>query len=426
MTAEPTPKGAWTITTLLFCYMLINFADKAVVGLAGVPIMQELDLSPRQFGLVGSSFFFLFSLSAILVGFVANRVAARFVILALALSWAVVQFPMVGAIGLATLLACRILLGAGEGPAFSVAVHALYKWFPDEKRTLPTAILAQGATFGVILALPPLNWIIVNYSWHWAFFALGIVGLLWVLLWLFLGREGPLTGSTQLVEGGAVLERVPYRRLLLAPTFIGCCIAAFGANWGLSLGLTWFTPFIVKVLGYSQKSAGLIATLPWVMGATVVLTTGWLSQFLMARGASSRRARGVLGSAPLIVGGLIVLMMSYVDSPIAKIALLVIGGGLIGSIFVVCPAIIGEFTPVSQRASIIATYGAIQSLAGILAPAVNGGVIESAATLVQGYNAGYRITALVQIFGGLAGLLLLRPADETVRQMRLFPATTTA
>jgi len=426
MAAEPTPKGAWKITALLFCYMLINFADKAVVGLAAVPIMQELELTPRQFGLVGSSFFLLFSLSAILVGFAANRVAARFVILALALSWALVQFPMVASVGLATLLACRILLGAGEGPAFPVAVHALYKWFPDEKRTLPTAILAQGAAFGVILALPALNWIIVNFSWHWGFFALGIVGLLWVLLWFLLGREGPLTSRAQAAGGDTDLGRVPYRRLLLAPTFIGCCIAAFGASWGLSLGLTWFTPFIVKVLGFSQASAGLVSTLPWVMGAVVVLTTGWFSQFLMAHGASSRLARGVLGSAPLILGGLIVLMLPYVDSAVAKIALLVVGGGLIGSIYVVCPAMIGEFTPVTQRASVIAIYGAIQSLAGVLAPAVNGSVIESAATLLEGYNAGYRITALVQIFGGLAGLLLLRPAAETARQLRLIPARTAA
>jgi len=67
MTAEATPKRAWTITGLLFLCMLVNFADKAVVGLAAVPIMQELELTPKQFGLVGSSFFFLFSLSAILV-----------------------------------------------------------------------------------------------------------------------------------------------------------------------------------------------------------------------------------------------------------------------------------------------------------------------------------------------------------------------
>jgi hypothetical protein len=58
MAAEPVPKGAWTIAGVLFLYMLINFADKAVVGLAAVPIMQELELTPRQFGLVGSSFFF--------------------------------------------------------------------------------------------------------------------------------------------------------------------------------------------------------------------------------------------------------------------------------------------------------------------------------------------------------------------------------
>ncbi len=44
MTAQPTPKGAWKITFLLFLFMLVNFADKIVVGLAGVPIMTELKL----------------------------------------------------------------------------------------------------------------------------------------------------------------------------------------------------------------------------------------------------------------------------------------------------------------------------------------------------------------------------------------------
>src|SRR5438093_13471530 len=87
MVAQATPKGAWKVTSLLFFFMLVNFADKIVVGLAGVPIMAELKLEPEQFGLLGSSFFLLFSISAILVGFVLNRVAARWVLLALALIW---------------------------------------------------------------------------------------------------------------------------------------------------------------------------------------------------------------------------------------------------------------------------------------------------------------------------------------------------
>jgi hypothetical protein len=65
---ERTPKGAWGITALLFSFMLINFADKTVVGLAAVPIMRDLDLTPRQFGFLGSSFSFLFAISGILVG----------------------------------------------------------------------------------------------------------------------------------------------------------------------------------------------------------------------------------------------------------------------------------------------------------------------------------------------------------------------
>src|SRR5215467_3008496 len=187
-----TPKGAWTITFLLFLFMLVNFADKIVVGLAAVPIMNELKLEPSQFGLLGSSFFFLFSIAAIVVGFIVNRVQTRWVLLVLAVIWALAQFPMVGTVGLTTLMICRIILGAGEGPAFSVAAHAVYKWFPDEKRTLPTAILSQGSAFGVIIAVPALNWLIVQFSWHYAFGALGVVGLLWVVAWLIWGKEGPL------------------------------------------------------------------------------------------------------------------------------------------------------------------------------------------------------------------------------------------
>src|ERR1700709_2830731 len=170
--------------------MLVNFAEKIVVAIAGVPIMTELKLEPEQFGLLGFSFFFLLSIAAIGVGFIVNRVPTRWVLLVLALVWALAQFPMVGTVGFTTLLICRVILGAGEGPAFSVAVHAIYKWFPDERRTLPTAILSQGSAFGVILAVPALNWIIVNHSWHYAFGALGVVGLMWTLAWLGSGKGG--------------------------------------------------------------------------------------------------------------------------------------------------------------------------------------------------------------------------------------------
>src|SRR5579864_3273190 len=184
-----TPKGAWLIVALLFLFMLINFADKAVIGIAAVPLMSELRLSPRQFGLLGSSFFLLFSLSAIVTGFIVNRVQTRWALLVMGAVWALAQFPMLGTAGFATIMACRIALGAGEGPAYPVALHSACKWFPNEQRTLPTAIIAQGAAIGVILVVPALDWVIEHVSWHWAFGLLGFVGLGWVALWLAVGRE---------------------------------------------------------------------------------------------------------------------------------------------------------------------------------------------------------------------------------------------
>ena len=50
-----TPKGAWRIAFLLLLYMLVNFADKIVVGLAGDPIMNELKLTNTDFGRLGAS-----------------------------------------------------------------------------------------------------------------------------------------------------------------------------------------------------------------------------------------------------------------------------------------------------------------------------------------------------------------------------------
>jgi MFS family permease len=416
MTTQPTPKetpkGAWKITFLLFLFMLVNFADKIVVGLGGAPIMDELKLQPEQFGLLGSSFFFLFSISAVVVGFIVNRVATRWVLLAMAVIWSLAQFPMVGTVSFTTLLICRIILGAGEGPAFSVAAHAIYKWFPDEKRTLPTAILSQGSAFGVILAVPALNWIIVNHSWHYAFGALGVVGLMWTLAWLVMGKEGPLVQTAAMA---AADPRVPYARLLTSRTFLGCCAATFGAYWALSLGLTWFTPFIVKGLGFSQLDAGWISVLPWVFGATIVLLTGWISQVMMARGYTTRGARGVLGSVPLIVGGLILAVLPHAAPGGLMIGLLVVGSGLCGSIYVVCPPMLGEFTPVQQRGAVIAIYGAIYTLAGMIAPSVMGSVIQHAAVPLDGYMTGFTINAVVLVASGLLGLALLWPNTERAR-----------
>jgi MFS family permease len=240
------------------------------------------------------------------------------------------------------------------------------------------------------------------------------------------GKEGPLV---QTVAMAATEPRIPYFRLLTSRTFIGCVAATFGAYWALSLGLTWFTSFIVTGLGFTQEQAGFISILPWVFGAAVVIVTGLVSQILMARGFTTRGARGVLGSVPLIIGGLILATLPYVDGAGLRIALLVFGSGLCGAIYVVCPPMLSEFTPVSQRGAVIAIYGALYTLAGILAPSVMGGVIQRSGGMLEGYMTGFTINAVVMVTAGVLGLLLLWPNTERARltgqqiEPKLVPST---
>lgn len=408
-------KGAWIIVTLLFFFMLINFVDKAVIGLAAVPIMKELKLTPMEFGLVNSSFFFLFSISAIATGFIVNRVQSRWALLVMALIWALAQFPMLGTIGLGTLIASRVVLGAGEGPAYPVALHATYKWFPNELRALPTAIIAQGAAIGVVIAIPLLDWIIETFSWHWAFGLLGVVGLFWVIAWYVFGREGSIA-TTVARDTGLVIERVPYSKLLLNGTVLSGFATGFGAYWGLSLLVGWFTPYLIKGLGYTQNEASWITTLPWAAAPFIVLSASWLSQHLLARGASTRAARGLLGSGCVALGGVCLILMRDMPGDTLKIVMMIAGIAVPSVIYVMGHAIVSEITPVPQRGAMLAINNAVATSAGLIGPYVMGSVVQAAGlSPAEGYGRGFFICGVVALAGGLIGMIFLRPESEIAR-----------
>jgi hypothetical protein len=220
MTFRYQPAKAWGITALLLVFMAINFADKIAVGLMVVPMMSELQLSPTRFGLVGSSFFWLFAIAGIGGGFLANRVATTGLLLAMGLLWSVLQIPMALSTSLALLVLGRVLLGIAEGPAWPVAVHACYKWFPNERRELPVALLAQGGAIGLLGAGIVMPLVTAHWGWRANFYLLSALGFAWGLLWIAFGREGDGGGAEQATA--AVSVRVTYRRILLEPTVLAC------------------------------------------------------------------------------------------------------------------------------------------------------------------------------------------------------------
>lgn len=324
------PKKAWMMTVLLALFILVNFVDKIIIGLVAVPMMDELKLTPTEFGVIGGSFFWLFAVAGVIGGFIADRVATKWFIAGMALVWALVQFPIAYTSSIAAIIACRFLLGVSEGPAWPVAVHALYKWFPDEKRALPVSVMAQAAAVGLILAGLIIPAITKNWGWRANFTVLGFIGLAWLLLWVPFGREGQLEEA----RSDETMGRASYKTLLTDPTLIACIFAHFASYWSLAITLTWMAVYMQKGLGYDPITAGRMFSLFIAVNLVFSLGVAWLSQRLMQKKMPSRTARGVLTAiATLIAAACYASMLIPSLTPIARVIILGVGMGLSQAIY---------------------------------------------------------------------------------------------
>ncbi|WP_175837888.1 MFS transporter [Burkholderia anthina] len=410
----------WTVVGLLFLFMMINYADKSVLGFVALPMMRDMRLSPTEFGLLGSLFYLLYSVAGIAGGVLTRYFKSRWILLALASIWAVVQFPMAMPVGFGTLVACRVLLGAGEGPAYPVALHAAYKWFDDRKRSVPTSIVQTGAPLGVVVAAPALTAIMERYSWRAAFVALGAVGLVWVVLWLVWGEEG--RGDVAHEQGAATAQpagEVPYRRLLLDSTVVAVTTQWFLSSLISVIGLTWGPVYLTTVLGYTARQTGWIFAMQVAVQVPLGLGINLLSQHLLGRGVSTRVARGLFCSGCCLIGGLSFLVMATDANSLVKIAWLTLGGAVVMQVNVFGPQILAEMTPESQRGTMIAVSVSIAATAGVLGPLLLGFVMDATGGLRSDGGAFFAVYLGIGIALCVAALLGTWRIDPARSKRRL-------
>ncbi|MFJ6514058.1 MFS transporter [Streptomyces sp. NPDC091406] len=417
--AEP-PSGrqAWATTWLLLAFMLVNFADKAVLGLAGPEIMKEFGLSRGEFGTAQAAFFSLFSLSAVGVSFLTRKVRTSVLLLAMALLWSVAQLPMLwAAAGFGTLIATRVLLGFAEGPAAPVAAHHVFGWFEQRERTLPTAVLMVGAAAGVAVAAPALGAVISHFGWRWAFGAAGLAGLLWAALWAVKGREGPLAppvGSRARTED-AVCPEVPLRSVLLSPTFVTAALGSFAAYWVMSAKLTWLPDYLHTALGWDLRQAGAAVGGGAVANGVVLLAHGLLARRAALRGTGGRLPAGAGAGLLLLASAAAVALFATSGILWIKIPMMFGPMALALVMITVAQTSVARITPPSQRGVALGALVAVFALGGIVSPLILGGIVDSASTATAGYRNGWLVTAALLLITGLLAALFMRPEKDANR-----------
>ncbi|MFD7281812.1 MFS transporter [Streptomyces sp. NPDC059862] len=427
--APPRPafdrRRAWLITVMIVTFMLINYADKSVLGLAAVPIMDELGISNSTYGMVSSSFSLLFSLSGLVVGFVSARMSSRVLLFTMAALWAVAQLPVLVVASVPALVAGRVLLGAAEGPAASMSMHALYKWFPADRRGLPSALQISGAALGMLIAAPVVTWLVTDFGWRSAFVVLAVTSLVWSLVWWRVGHDGPYdevgaSGARTHAPADAALtstaqERLPYRRLLLNGTVLGSIAAAFGASWALALSHAWLPVYLRTQLDMTPGGAATLISVISGFSLVLLLTVPPLVDRLRRRGCSARWSSGAPQGIAMTVAALAMASFPFVDGREVHLALLALAFGGHAIVFPLHYMTASAVVPPLQRGAVFGIVAATGTLPGLVAPSLTGHLLDSAASPSAGYTHAYLVSAAVMLVCGLVALVAIRPERDAQR-----------
>ncbi|MFF9453945.1 MFS transporter [Streptomyces flaveolus] len=406
-------RHAWLIAAMIVTFMLVNYADKSVLGLAAVPIMDELGVSNSTYGLISSSFALLFSLSGLLVGFVSARISSRVLLFTMAALWAVAQLPVLFVASVPALVAGRVLLGAAEGPAASMSMHALYKWFPADRRGLPSALQIGGAALGTLVAAPAVTGLITAFGWRSAFLVLSVVSLVWALVWWRVGHDGPYgEGTAASATGG---QRLPYRRLLLNGTVLGSIAGAFGASWALSLSHAWLPAYLRNELGMTPGGAATLISVISAFSLALLLSVPPLLDVLRRRGVPGRWSTGVPQGVAVAVAALAMTALPFVDARGAHLVLLAVAFGGHAIVFPLHYMTASAVVPPLQRGAVFGIVAATGTLPGLIAPYVTGRLLDSAASESTGYSHAYLLSGGVMLVCGLIALLAIRPGKDARR-----------
>ena len=360
----------------------INFADRAVIGLAGPAIIAEMHLSATQWGLVGSSFFLLFSLSSLIVPAWSDWVGTRKILAGLAIVWSIIQIVTLVITSFLPLLISRIILGAGEGPYYSISTSTASKQIVPAQRGFVFALITLGPALGPALFSPLLALLLVAFSWRVTFALLGAIGVAWALAFLLVTREDRPERTVQ--------ETTPWKTLFSlfwTPGVIFTILASFASYWYIALLVSWVPVYYVQVWHLSQSSSLYLlgVSLPWLVGGIIQVGVGWLSDRLFKRGGGRLRVQVL--SISLLIGAL--LLAGAALAPSLLLAILCLSLTPLGATFPLTIALLTDMIPKSHQGAFLGLCVAIASIAGLIAPAVTGLLIQHATSPIAGFQLAY-------------------------------------
>lgn len=298
------------VVGLLTVVNAFNYMDRMVLAVLAEPIKRELGLTDSQLGLLtGFAFVAVYAAVGLPLARLADRIGRRWVLAGALAVWSVMTALSGSAHSFLQLALARMGVGVGEAGGMPTSHALLSDIFPPHRRAVPIAVMTAGASIGISGGLMLGGAVAGVYGWRAAFVAVGLPGLLLVLLVVTTlpeparpKRAADAPPRLTLVPAIRDLFRIStYRWLVMAHPFYSFVTAGL---------ISWLPPFFMRSHGMSVKLVGMFFGIAFGFGMVLGGIAGaWILQ-AVTRSSVSRMLRYagwmMLAAFPLFAASVLV------------------------------------------------------------------------------------------------------------------------
>ena len=319
---RPTRGQARFAFTILLLINILNYADRYVLPAVLPKIHAELGLSRPEEGLLGSSFLFVYALATLPLGVWGDRSVRKNIVALCVGIWSVATVLAGVARNFVQLFIVRSVLGIGEAGYAPASLSLLGDYFARARRGRILSYWSMGTLVGAAIGFTMGGLVADHFGWRWAFFLVGIPGLVCALLAWRMAE--PARGAFDEHEEGAEgAEEAGAADVLAAHGGIGKDfwgtvrkLSTIPTYWILVAGLVfsfftiggtsfWLPSYIFDSFHLSLGEAGILSGAVLVASGLIgTVAGGWLADLLQKRIPQGRllvAACGLLLGAPLVL-----------------------------------------------------------------------------------------------------------------------------
>lgn len=315
---EPPKRQAWYALRVIGAIGFFNYVDRMVLAAVTPAVKQEFMLSDTQIGLLSTAFAVVYAVGGLPLGHLADKYSRRIILTVAAAVWSLMTVLCGAAGSYASMLLARIGVGASEAAFMPAAFSTVSDLFAPARRHLALSLLIVATSGGVIGGLALGGWLATDYGWRWAFFMLGMPGVLLALV-AYLVIEEPRRGGMDVLPNAE--EPTPLFATVQAlrnnPLFIWLSLTN-GLNAFCVVGIVqWLPSFFDRVYGLPLSIIGLIFGVAFGAGLMLgQLVGGAIATRLARRGMFEPVLLCVISNALVVCGFLVVLWV-----PNARVAI---------------------------------------------------------------------------------------------------------